>query len=110
MNAEELFREALRRGLSLRAAGGDRLGVKPTDRLTPDFAEQLRQHKAELLALLSAKAHPLTPDCVPWLHIARQVLNDEFAGADHSTVQSLTIGLLAVNHPICKQAAQKLGL
>ena len=68
----------------------------------------LRRHKAELLALLEAKAHSLAPDCAPWLHVAKQVLAGEFAGADKSTVESLTIGLRGISHPLCKQALARL--
>jgi hypothetical protein len=68
----------------------------------------LRQHKRELLDLLEAKAHGLSDDCAPWLHIAKQILAGEFDGADKSTVESLTIGLRGIGHPLCRLALASL--
>jgi hypothetical protein len=53
VTAEQLYRHAMRRGLQLRAADGNRIGITPAHRLTPDFAEQLRAHKTELLRWLT---------------------------------------------------------
>lgn len=103
MNAVELYREAEKRGLRLEPRG-DMLAVIPRGNCPPDFAAELRQHKPELLALLQAKADNLPDDCAPWLHVAKQVLAGEFDGADKSTVESLTIGLRAVNHALCRKA------
>jgi len=50
----------------------------------------------------------LPPDCVPWLHVARQILADEFDGCDHSTRESLTIGLRSIAHPACRRALERL--
>jgi hypothetical protein len=107
MTATELCRQAAALGLRLEPAG-DRLAVTPGRLCPPDFADKLRQHKAELLALLEANVHNLPPDCVPWLHIARQVLAGEFHGADKSTVESLIIGLRGIRHPVCQQALARL--
>ena len=76
--------------------------------MPPDFADILRRHKAELLAMLEAKSANLAPDCIPWLHVARQVLAEEFADADRSTLESLVIGLRNLTHPRCRQALEKL--
>ena len=103
MNTTELCREATRRGLRLEPRG-DKLAVIPAHRCPREFADVLRQHKRELLALLEGSAANLTPDCGPWLHVARQVLAGEFGGADRSTRQSLVIGLRSVRHPLCQQA------
>jgi hypothetical protein len=70
----------------------------------------LREHKAEILDLLQARAAGLAPDCAPWLHIARQVLAGEFEGADASTREAVFIGLRGVPHPACKQALERLNL
>jgi hypothetical protein len=51
---------------------------------------------------------PLAPDQVPWLHIARLVAYGEFDGADNSTVESLTIGLRTISHPLCRKALNRL--
>lgn len=109
MTATELCRQAAALGLRLEPAG-DRLAVTPGRLCPPDFADMLRRHKVELLALLEANAHNLPPDCAPWIHIARQILAGEFDGADKSTVESLTIGLRAVNHALCLLAIERLRL
>jgi len=54
MTALELFHEAARRGLTLKPVGTDRLAVIPAKLCSPDFAHALREHKPELLSLLSA--------------------------------------------------------
>jgi hypothetical protein len=107
MTAQTLYHEAARRGLRLEPRG-DKLAVIPADRVPPDFADVLRQHKRELMDWLEARAYHLPPDCAPWLHVARQVLAGEFEGADRSTVESLTIGLRAVRHPLCEKALSRL--
>ena len=107
MTTEELYHEATKRGLRLESAG-DKLAVIPAKRCPPDFAAVLRQHKHELLDWLETRTIQLTPDQVPWLHVARQVLNGEFVGADSSTVASLTFGLRSIPHPTCKQALARL--
>ena len=107
MTAPELYHEAARRGLRLEPRG-DRLAVIPGDRCPPDLADNLRRHKAELLALLEFNAANLPPDCAPWLNVARQITNGEFDGADKSTVESLTIGLRRIPHPLCREALARL--
>ena len=99
--------EAVRRGLRLEPRG-NKLVVIPGDRVPPDFADTLRQHKGELLDLLEARTFNLTPDCAAWLHVARQILAGEFEGADSSTVASLTIGLRSILHPLCQRALERL--
>jgi hypothetical protein len=103
----ELFHHAARLGLRLQPRG-DKLAVSPADRCPPEFADMLRQHKRELLDWLEAKAHNLTPDCAPWLHIARQVLDGEFDAADPSTAESVTVGLRRIAHPLCERALARL--
>ncbi|MGA2659522.1 MAG: hypothetical protein ABSH34_18615 [Verrucomicrobiota bacterium] len=107
MTAQTLCQEAALRGLRLRPEG-DTLVVAPRSKCPPEFADMLRQHKAELLAWLEARATGLTPDRAPWLHVARQVLAGEFQGADGSTRESLLIGLRAVDHPACQEAITRI--
>ena len=107
MTAQELCLEATKRGLRLESAG-DKLAVIPAKRCPADFADVLRQHKRELLDWLETKDAQLPPDCVPWLHVARQVLAGEFEDADRSTVVSLTIGLRGIRHPRCQQALARV--
>lgn len=106
MTAGEIFNRAATLGLQLKP-DGDQLLVFG-DRCPADFADALRQHKRELLDLLETRTISLTPDCVPWLHVARQILAGEFDGADRSTVESLIIGLRSIPHPSCRAALAQL--
>src|SRR5262245_32567023 len=51
MGAAELLADIRRRGINVAAAEGG-LRVAPSSRLSPELREQLRAHKAEVLALL----------------------------------------------------------
>jgi hypothetical protein len=108
-DAQAIYVEACRRGLRLEPAG-DKLAVRPKGKCPPDFADVLRQHKGELLNWLETRASGLPSDCVPWLNVARQVLDGEFVGADKSTVASVTIGLRSILHPLCQRALERLGV
>lgn len=107
MTAQELYLEAIKRGLRLEPRG-DRLAVIPANRVPSDFADVLRRHKGELLDWLETKSAKLTPDCAPWLHVATQILAGEFDGADKSTLGCLTIGLRSIAHSRCQQALARL--
>lgn len=58
MTPLELFRQAESLGLKLEPRGDGKLRVTPADRCPPDFANVLRQHKAELLNWLSRPPCP----------------------------------------------------
>jgi|ERR1039458_5974198 hypothetical protein len=107
MTATELYQEAVWRGLRLEPRG-NKLAVIPGDRVPPDFADALRQHKREILSLLEGQAAGLAPDCAPWLYVAKQILAGEFEKVDSSTVASLTIGLRSILHPLCQRALEHL--
>jgi hypothetical protein len=107
MTANEICRQAAELGLRLEPSG-DRLAVIPGRLCPPDFAETLRERKREILDFLDARAANLPTDCGPWLHVARQVLEGQFDGADGSTRQSLEIGLRSVIHPQCRSALERL--
>jgi hypothetical protein len=62
--AVALLDRARAAGLTLEAAG-DKLRVSPGDRLTPELADALRAHKAEVLAALAGPRPPRPPDPVP---------------------------------------------
>ena len=109
MTARQLYVEATNRGLRLERRG-EKLAVIPGKRCSPDFADVLRQHKGELLAMLEAKSENSAADCTPWLYVARQILAGEFEGADRSTRESLTIGLRSIRHPVCESALQALAV
>jgi hypothetical protein len=68
MNAHDLYIEATRRGLRLEPAG-DFLAVRPKGKCPPDFADTLRQYKAELLDWLTRPCRPgwqaVPPDDLP---------------------------------------------
>lgn len=68
MTAHALYQEAARRGLRLEPRG-DKLAVIPAERVPPDFADLLLEHKAELLNWLSHRRCPgwqaVPPDDLP---------------------------------------------
>lgn len=103
----QLFDRATELGLRLERRG-DMLAVIPARRCPPEFADELRHYKRELLDLIEARDASLPADCAPWLHIAVQVLAGEFDGADRSTVASLSIGLRNIPHLSCKLALARL--
>lgn len=107
MTACEIHLEATKRGLRLEPAG-DKLAVFPARLCPPDFADVLRRHKGELLNWLEARTAGLSADSAAWLHVAKQVLADEFKDCDGSTRESLNIGLRSVVHPLCQRAIEKL--
>jgi hypothetical protein len=102
-DAKDIIEHACRLGLRLQLEGG-RIAVAPARLCPPSLLATLREHKPAVMALLEAKTDNLTPDCAPWLHVARQVLAGEFDGADRSFVESLIIGLRSIPHPRCRQA------
>lgn len=53
MNATELLNDLQRQGFILIPLPGEKLAVKPAERLTEPLREQIRQRKAEVLALLT---------------------------------------------------------
>ncbi len=87
---------------------GDKLRVLLPADCSPELKDVICQHKGELLDLLEAKSANLTPDCAPWLHVARQILAGEFDGCDDSTRESLTIGLRSIAHPLAQRSLEKL--
>ena len=100
--------EATRRGLRL-IPRGDKLEVIPKSRLTPDFTNVLREHKAELLAFLECGDCNAPLARASWLHVAKQVLATEFDGLlDNSLRGSLKTGLRSINHPLCQRALERL--
>ena len=74
----------------------------------PELLASLREHKKAVLNLLETEATHLTPDCVPWVHVARQILDGEFVGCDGSTRALLVIGLQNIRHPLCQRAVERL--
>jgi hypothetical protein len=108
MTPPELCDEAARRGLRLEPRG-DKLAVTPAKRCPPEFADSLRQHKREILALLEGQAAGLAPDCASWLHVAMQILAGEFDDLmDNSVRGSLEVGLRSITHPACQRALDRL--
>lgn len=87
---------------------GDRIAVAPARLCPPELLASLREHKKAVLNLLETEATHLTPDCVPWVHVARQILDGEFVGCDGSTRASLVIGLQNIRHPLCQRAVERL--
>jgi hypothetical protein len=104
----EIIRAVAQVGGRLESAGDKLRVLLPAD-CSPELKDVIRQHKGELLDWLEAQAARLGPDCVPWLHVAKQVLAGEFDGLmDNSVRDSLKIGLRSIPHPLCKQALARL--
>jgi len=101
-----LLAESQRAGLVLYLASGTVRwrGPKPS----PELLSRLREHRDAIRQYLEASRFGLTPDQVPWIHVARQVLAGEFSGAAGSLRASLVIGFKAVPHPICQQALDSI--
>lgn len=96
-----------RLGLSLWAEG-DRIGIAPKKSIPPGLLDEIRAAKPDVLALVR-DGEALTPDQLPWLHVARQVLAGEFDGCDRSMRESVVIGLRSIPHPLAWRALELLG-
>lgn len=79
----------------------------------PLSANILERHNQVGESVQGVTSHPsdpsettpsLPPDQAAWLPVARQILAGEFDGADKSTVESLTIGLRHIEHPLTRRA------
>ena len=105
--AQILIDEAPAWGVKL-GRRGDMLSITPPGKCPSEFKELLRENKVEILSLLEAEDDGLARDQAPWVWVARQVLAGEFEGADGSTREAVFIGLRSVQHPLCKQALEKL--
>jgi hypothetical protein len=86
----------------------DRIIFNPRGRCPQDLKNLFRDYKPEIMRLLEDEQAMLGPDCAPWLHVARQVLEGEFDSADGSTRESVTIGLRSIAHPDCQSALKRL--
>ncbi len=98
MTTLHLYFEAIRRGLTIEPHGPAHLSVGPNEILEADleFREQVRAHRAELMALLRA------------LHTAKQILCGEFDG-NRAHVQMLASQMLqSEQHPLCALALQRV--
>ena len=72
MSAAELMVDLIRLGIRLEAHG-DRLRYHPRSAMTPDLAERLRTHKAELLVILRPKAPEVdAPNGVKNVHFSSE--------------------------------------
>jgi hypothetical protein len=50
----------------------------------------------------------LSPDQAAWLSHANQILEGKFDRCDDAALESLTIGLRAIKHPLCEKALARL--
>jgi hypothetical protein len=104
-DSEALLSRARSLGLRVEREG-DRIAISPARLCPRDLLDDIRRHKRLLLDTFDARAYGLPPDCAPWFHVARQVLQGEFGGADRSTKESVAIGLRATAHPLCRRALE----
>ena len=116
MTALELFHEATRRGLTLKPAGLDRLAVIPARLCPPEFADILREHKPELLSLLSVKNPNNLPEVLKpprQLTERERVLLIRFCGTRHdpfiieaiNLFNATIVGIKAASVKRCKLCA-----
>lgn len=84
MSPAELYRRAAELGLELEPAG-DKLAVRPKGKCPPDFADLLRQHKAELLSWLTK------PPCRGWQAIPPDDLPMDPAEPSPTMAQARTV-------------------
>jgi len=59
-DTSQLLDRCRRAGIKLRAGENDRIKVKPVQALTPDLADEIRAHRAELFATLRRSVNRLT--------------------------------------------------
>jgi hypothetical protein len=88
---------------------GDKLRTLLPAGCPPELKSAIRQYKLELLNFFKAASMGVALDCVPWVHVARQILAGEFEDADRYLVESLTIGLKNILHTDCQRALAHLG-
>lgn len=86
MNGHSILAEFTRRGITLRAEGG-RLIAKPLSSVPPELLEAARQHKAELLALLTGngRAEPPHEETAPLPPLLATIV-DAIADAPRSPI------------------------
>lgn len=106
-DVHSILSRAQRIGLRL-AVEGERIAIAPARLCPPELLDRIRECKPEIMSLLEARDYHLPPDCAPWLHVAKQVLADEFYECDRSTRESVTTGLRSIAHPLCQRAIEKL--
>lgn len=107
MTARDVYTEATRRGLRLEPAG-DRLAVIPKGKCPPDFAEVIRAHKGELLALLNS------PPCPGWRSVpsAGLPLNPnpyppQLSGSEARRIMSYVVRQLSGTDPLCEWCVKR---
>lgn len=101
--AEAILDRARSLGLTL-SVEGDRIAIEPARLCPPDFIATMREKKPAIISLLEARTANLSPDCRPWVHVARHVILGEWNGATKSEWESVEIGLRGIDHPQCKHA------
>jgi hypothetical protein len=106
-DAHSILTRAQRIGLRL-CVEGERIAITPARLCPPELLDRIREYKPEIMSFLEARGYHLPADCAPWLHVAKQVLADEFHDCDRSTRESLNIGLRSIAHPLCQRAIEKL--
>jgi hypothetical protein len=92
--AVDLLAELEGLGIELEA-DGDRLRFRPRDKVTADVAAQMKEHKAELLALLERREA-----------VSRRLRADLAAMTPHETAD----GRMAWTHPQYRRKLEALGL
>jgi hypothetical protein len=104
MTSTKLIAECERRGVRLEPRG-ENLWIEPPECTTPELVEEIRAHKAEILAALEARRQ------ASLLALAMHVLRGEYGGCDPQTANRVATELQTLPRSFVRDAALvKLGL
>ena len=103
----EIIRAVTGYGCRLAVRSGQLL-MSRQRQLPPELLAAVRQNRQAISNAIEAEAAGLTPDCGPWLHIAKQIVLGEFDGGDRATLKSLWYGVRGIGHPACLAARARL--
>jgi hypothetical protein len=95
---QQLISKVNEQGMQLEPRPGGLFVHHRRGQLSPDLERELRTHKAELLAWLSAE------------HLIKQVLAGEFDGADGATVSNLARIIKRSGHRLAGAEIEKIFL
>lgn len=102
MTAQDILIEARRLGVRVTPYGPNNLYVDSDTELPPDFEQVLRDNKPGLLRHLRNQQASVR-------HLARQVVENEFVGANSITLHRVTMELREnITDPLCRRALDRL--
>ena len=99
-----LFSQARDLGLEFRLRE-HRLVIAPGWRCPPAFIAKVREHRNEIVQQLLEER-----DRSAVVHLARQIVEGEFQGADANTCNVIAEALRRSTNPLCSAAMRKLSI